>query len=606
MARSFHVRCMILRRARRLDAVRTLPRHSCPSALITLASHGTSARPMPAIAFDRFHRYAELTHLLEAFAHEYPALVTLASIGKSHEGRNIWVATVTNTATGPAAEKPAFWVDGNIHATEVAASAANLYFLHTLVTQYGVDADVTRVLDTRAFYICPRINPDGAEWALADRPKWIRSSTRAYPYDEDESEGLTVEDVDGDGRILQMRINDPNGLWKAHPDEPRLMVRREPTETGGTYYRIIPEGTVEGWDGYTMRLKRPRQGLDLNRNFPGNWRQEHEQVGAGPFPTSEPEVRAVAQFMIDHPNVTGGVAFHTWSGVLLRPFDHLPDDEMHAEDLWHYRKVGAKGTELTGYPAISVYHEFRYHPKQVIGGAFDWIYDHLGMFSWVVEIWSPMREAGLDKYLFIDWFRDHPIEDDLKLFRWSEEKLDGLAHVAWKPFDHPQLGRVEIGGWNRFHAFSNPPPQCLARELGRFPRWLIWQALTSPRLEVVDACAEALGHDTWRVRLVVQNTGWLPTYVSKRALERKVVRGMVVEIALPDGATLVQGKRRDDVGQLEGKAYKHTGVSFWPDHNITDDRVKIEWIVRTVAGTPIALTARHERAGTVRATVTPG
>ncbi len=123
-------------------------------------------------------------------------------------------------ATGPAAEKPAFWVDGNIHATEVAASAATLYFLQTLVTQYGKDADVTRALDTRAFYLCPRINPDGAEWALADKPKWIRSSTRPYPYDEEEIEGLTVEDIDGDGRILQMRMRDPNGLWKDHPQRP--------------------------------------------------------------------------------------------------------------------------------------------------------------------------------------------------------------------------------------------------------------------------------------------------------------------------------------------------------------------------------------------------
>ena len=127
---------------------------------------------MPAIAFDRFYRYAELTELLHAFAREYPQLVTIEAIGKSHEGRDIWVATVTNGQTGPAADKPAFWVDGNIHATEVAASAASLYFLHDLVTQYGHDADVTRALDTRAFYVCPRINPDGAEWALADKPKF--------------------------------------------------------------------------------------------------------------------------------------------------------------------------------------------------------------------------------------------------------------------------------------------------------------------------------------------------------------------------------------------------------------------------------------------------
>ena len=107
----------------------------------------------------------------------------------------------------------------------------------------------------------------------------------------------------------------------------------------------------------------------------------------------------------------------------------------------------------------------------------------------------------------------------------------------------------------------------------------------------------------WRIRLVVQNTGWLPSYVSKRALERKVVRGVIAEIALPPGAALVHGKRREDLGQLEGKAYKHTGVSFWPDYNVTDDRTKIEWVVRARKGDRVDLVARHERAGTVRASV---
>ncbi len=559
---------------------------------------------MPSVRFDRFYRYDELTEILKQYADEYPGLATIESIGKSHEGRDIWVLTVTSQASGPAADKPAFWVEGNVHATEVAASVACVYFLNHLLTRYGEDADVRRVLDTRAFYICPRVNPDGTEWALADKPRFIRSSTRPYPYDEEEIEGLTVEDIDGDGRILQMRIPDSNGLWKPHPDEPRLMVRRDPTEVGGQYYRILPEGTVEDYDGFILKIKKRKEGIDLNRNYPAHWRQEYEQLGAGPYPTSEPEVRAQVHFLTHHPNITGGVSYHTWSGVLLRPFDHSPDEDMIPEDLWVYKKIGVQGTEFTGYPAISVYHEFRYYPKQVIGGTSDWLFDHLGAFSWVVEIWSPMREAGIDKYLYIDWFRDHPIADDLALFRWNEQKLGGAAHVDWKRFEHPQLGPIEIGGWNRLHAFSNPPLPFLEKEVARFPSWMIWQALLSPKLELVDAHAERIGPESWRVRLVVENTGWLPSYVSKRALERKVVRGLISEIVLPEGARLHSGKRRQEFGQLEGRAYKHTGVSFWPDYHLTDDRAKIEWVVQGKPGDRIALTARHERAGIVRTDVT--
>src|SRR5688572_6586772 len=161
---------------------------------------------MPDLRFDTYYRYAELTRLLHEAADERPDLVRLQPIGRSFEGRDIWLARVTNWATGPAEDKPALWVDGNIHATEVAGSAACLYLLHTLMSGYGQDADITRCLDTRAFYICPRLNPDGAEWALADVPRLIRSSTRPYPYDEEPAGGLRRQDVDGDGRVLTMRI----------------------------------------------------------------------------------------------------------------------------------------------------------------------------------------------------------------------------------------------------------------------------------------------------------------------------------------------------------------------------------------------------------------
>lgn len=577
------------------------------------------ARVSEDLRFDTYYPYDELTRHIHALAEKRPDLMTVESIGKSHEGRDVWCATVTNRATGPAAEKPGFWVDGNIHATEVSASMACLYLLSRLVTEYGTNPEITRCLDTRVFYVVPRVNPDGAEAYFADKPRFLRSSTRPYPYDEDALEGLKREDIDGDGRFLQMRIPDPNGAWKPNSQEPRLLTYRDPTETGGTYYRLLPEGILENWDGVTIRIKPNKERLDLNRNFPAHWRLEHEQQGAGPYPTSEPEVRNLVAFIAEHPNITGGVAFHTFSGVLLRPYGTQSDENLPAEDLWTYKKIGDRGTELTGYPHISVFHDFKYHPKEVITGVSDdWMYDHVGVFAWTVEIWCPQREAGVrgfgpgkeeDGYKFIEWGRDHPMEDDLKMLKWSDEQLDGKGYVDWYPFDHPQLGRVELGGWDTLYCFRNPPLKFLEREIARFPDWLIWHALISPRLELRSLEALPLAGDRtdaglspYRVRLVVENTGWLPTYVTKRAVERKVSRPVVAEIELPEGAVLETGLAREEIGQLEGRAYKSVGA-FGGAADPTEERAKVEWTIRARPGDLLGVVARHDRAGTVTAEV---
>lgn len=558
---------------------------------------------MPKVRFNKFYRYNELTRLLKAYAREYPNLIRLQSIGKSFEGRDVWLVTATNFKSGDETEKPALWVDANLHATEVTGSAAALYLINALVTRYKKDANVTRALDTRTFYIVPRVNPDGAEWALADRPKEVRSVTRPYPFAEDHVDGLVWgEDIDGDGRILQMRIEDPNGAWKAHPDDPRLMIRRDPIETGGRYYRILPEGLLKNYDGVTINLRRPKESLDLNRNFPANWRPESDQRGAGDFPASESEARNLVEFVMKHKNITGTISFHTMSGVLLRGFSDKPDDEQPPEDLWTYEKIGAKGTEITGYPHISTFHEFKYYPKQVITGAFDeWTYEHRGVFSWTVEFWSPMRQAGIEKFKYIEWYREHPVEDDFKMLKWNDEALKGKGFVDWHTYNHPQLGKVELGGWDYLHMWTNVPLQFLEKEISPFPDWVVWHALISPKLALYETSVIPLSADSFRVRLVVQNEGWLSTYVTKKALERKVTRGVIAEIKLPKGAKLISGKEREELGELEGRSHKNVVIDETAEG--TDDRVKVEWVVKGKKGSKVKLTARHDRGGVVRADV---
>jgi hypothetical protein len=251
-----------------------------------------------------------------------------------------------------------------------------------------------------------------------------------------------------------------------------------------------------------------------------------------------------------------------------------------------------------------VYHDFRYHPKETITGVFDdWLYDHYGLYAWTVEIWSPQRQAGIKEYKYIDWYREHPLEDDFKMLKWSDEVLGGKGYIDWYPFEHPQLGKVELGGWNALYAYRNPPPEFLEKEVALFADWVIWHLLISPRLELHTVKTTPLGEGNYHIQLVVHNTGWLPSNVSKKAVEKKAVRGVIAEIELPDGATLKMGKAREEFGQLSGRNNFGPTIGPWGLVGATEERAKVEWIVHAPNGGFIKLTAKHERAGVVQAEV---
>jgi hypothetical protein len=261
--------------------------------------------------------------------------------------------------------------------------------------------------------------------------------------------------------------------------------------------------------------------------------------------------------------------------------------------------MGEEATRLTGYPALSIYHDFKYHPKQVIrGGDVDWLYDFLGVFAWVTEFWSPQRAAGLSGYHFIEWIRDHSPEDEHALLKLADELGEG--YVDWYPYEHPQLGPVELGGWDIVRFWFNPPLSRLEDELRPHPDFALFLALASPRLEVQSFESSAVGDGAYRLRLVLENSGWLPTSVTQKALERKAVRSIEVSLELPEGARIVSGKEREELGQLEGRAERRN-IYWWAGDLSTSDRTKVEWVIEAVPGSRVGVVARHERAGTAQA-----
>ncbi|HSL58316.1 MAG TPA: M14 family metallopeptidase [Acidimicrobiales bacterium] len=557
-----------------------------------------------ALPLDRFLRFDELTDALRALADDHPDLVTVEEYGRSHEGRPLWLVTVTDATTGAHSTKPAHWVDANIHSVEVTGGVAALALLAHLVSgHHDGDPTVVEALRTRTFYVAPRVNPDGVEAALADSPTYRRSSMRPWPWtDRHQWPGLVQHDVDGDGRVLTMRIADPHGAWIEHPEDARVMVPVPVdgvVDPGTTRYRLLTEGTIVDFDGFTIPTPRAPEGLDMNRNFPAGWGTG--VTGSGDHPLSEPEIDALVRAITTRPNICGYNAFHTNGGVLLRPSSTAPDSSLPAVDRWTWTELGARGTELTGYRVHSVYEDFTWDRERLMSGAADdWAYEHLGVYGWTTELWDVVHAATGERASTHIWYVGPTVDQELAVARWSDQH--GELYLPWRPFEHPQLGPVEIGGADWFRVWTNPPPTLLEAEVAPHARFAVHQALAAPCLEIVHTAAVALGGSTWRIEVGVANTGWLPTTVSARAAKENLVRPITCELELPDGVEIVGGPNRQQLGQLAGRqGFRLDGGER---HDGTPDRVLASWVVRVDGEVPtLTAVADHERAGRATAVV---
>jgi hypothetical protein len=194
-----------------------------------------------------------------------------------------------------------------------------------------------RLRDVR-FYVLPRMSPDGAE-AVLTNGRYVRSvprderPARAHAY-------WRCDDVDGDGLALTMRVRDAGGEMVESPEFPGLLLPRT-IDDPPPYYKVYPEGFVENFDGSTVPTPHflSDNQTDLNRNFPFFWAPDSKQEGAGAFPLSEIESRAVVEFAIAHPEIFLWLNLHTFGGVFIRPLGDKPDSKMNPEDLALFRQL---------------------------------------------------------------------------------------------------------------------------------------------------------------------------------------------------------------------------------------------------------------------------
>jgi murein tripeptide amidase MpaA len=534
--------------------------------------------------FSKFYAHDDLTELLQNYVSAFPILASLEAIGKSYEDRSLWALTVSNTQTGDPLEKPAFYVDGNIHGSEVTASSTALYFAWTLLSGHGTDDTVTRLVDECTFYIIPVISPDGVELALKGGG-FVRSGTRMYPHEE-ERDGLHPEDLDGDGQILQMRIEDHGGGWKVSGQDARLLVPRRFNDTEGPFYRVFPEGKIQNFDGVEIKEVPRKQSLDFNRNFPANWEPQVKQSGAGEYPFSESETRAIAEFITSHTNIHSLHSLHTGMESIIRPPATQTDKDMPREDLHRTLEIGKLGVDLTGYVLFS-YRKLNDDIYVAHGDFATWTYEQLGLIVFCDELWDVRARGGKNYVELNEMSKEHDLDGLEKVeaaaLKWNDNVLDGDGFVDWKAFDHPQLGPVEIGGWKRLLR-NNAPARLLEKTCEKVTRFFLAHAEAHPRLRAEIHETEPLGDGIYRIAVAVRNDGYLPTNVTKQAIKMNQARPVVAQIQLGEADKLLVGDQRQEIGHISGYG----------------GRRKVEWTIRFAGEVRATVEISSKKAGTVR------
>lgn len=482
------------------------------------------------LTFDIYHSEDVINIWLHRWSDKYPELIELYEVGKSYEGRPILQMTLTNKKTGKDTDKPAAFFEGGRHSGEVTGTESVLWLTKYLLDNYGKDPDVTHLIDTKTIYIKPVNNPDGHNLYM-NTAQSNRSTVR--PEDND-GDGLldedSPEDLDGDGKILTMRWKDEKkGNWIPDPKDTTGRVMKR-VASGKGIYLTSSEGIDNDGDGKIN--EDGIGGLDLHRNYPENWRPKSEETGrgytqggAGEYPLSESETRAVVSFLLTHPNVYVVNSMDTSVPMHLRPPSTSPSEErMYPEDLSWYKIFDEIGRKNTGYEkAGDVYNDYG-DGIPIFGHGPDFGYWYFGAIWYGDEIWN----GGKNK----DYNGDKVI-DQAEILRWDDEENYGQGFNEWKPLKHPVYGDIEIGGFDPKFFSQNPPPEHLEPWIRKEAMFNLEMMKHLPELswegiEVKKLKSYKTDSSDYQMTVIFRNSGKLPTALKQAQLVKIVKDDRIV------------------------------------------------------------------------------
>jgi hypothetical protein len=260
--------------------------------------------------------YDQLTQAVKALADANKGLAAIESIGKTAEGRDLWVLTIASKSGTPVAQRQGLLIAANFEGDHLVGSTLALEAARYLLASYATDDAVKKSIDNYVYYVMPRMNPDGAE-AFFSKVK-IGRKTNSAAFDADNDGRLDEDgpdDLNNDGQITVFRVKDVNGLYRIDPEEPMLMKKADAAKGERGEYSIYPEGIDNDKDGFIN--EDPAGGTDINRNFMHAY--PYFKENAGRYMVSEPETRAMMEWVLDHRNIAMVLTFGESDNLITPP-----------------------------------------------------------------------------------------------------------------------------------------------------------------------------------------------------------------------------------------------------------------------------------------------
>ncbi len=552
-----------------------------------LAALGSPPNPKVAVSWDRFYDYSGLVEISRRLAAAHPNRVKLGTIGKSTQGREMILLTVTNFDTGDADKKPAMYIDGNIHSNEIQGSEFSLYTAWYLAEMADRVPAVDSLLDHYTLYIVPTINPDAREHYF-HRPNTASSPRTGLAPRDNDGDGRVdednLDDLNGDGHITQMRRRNVNGRFRVSPEDPRLLIPILPGEQG-EYDLLGQEGFDNDGDGQVNEDS--DGGYDPNRNWPWRWAAQYVQGGADRYPGSLIETRNIMDFVIAHPNIAGAQSYHNSGGMLLRG-PGVPQDEYRPQDVQVFDQIGRIGEEiLPGYRYMIVWKDL----YTVWGGELDWFYGARGVLTFSNELWTSFlyfykaEEGGGGGFGDPRNRRYQTTES-----RFNRLLLMGEAMVEWTEVDHPQYGKVEVGGMKKNFGRVEPGFM-LQSDAHRNMMFTLFQTSQMPLVAVDSVTTKSLGGGLTEVTAVVVNRRIAPTH-TQQDVENRISRPNHITLT---GGRVVAGFVIDNPVSGDATEQEREPATIKVANIPGQGIVRMKWIVS--GSGPFTVTADSEKGG---------